>query len=197
MIKEINSIEIVSGEFSPLLPRIFMALKYKSGRDNVWKQVDENGKTTALLSSVDNNFTLITTEKTDFEEITEEIKDIQDEIKECREEIKDIKINNIVLAAKTQINNSNFDILVKKNLDDGVNYPTALNNALKTLIDFEIKDDSEEIIVSNSNLKLTLENQIAMLKASMVEKKRCEQNFTTIIDTIFRLQHIVFKVLYK
>ena len=74
MIKEINSIEIVSGEFSPLLPRIFMALKYKSGSDNVWQQVDENGKTTALLSSVDNNFTLITTEKTDFEEITEFVK---------------------------------------------------------------------------------------------------------------------------
>jgi len=54
-----------------------------------------------------------------------------------------------------------------------------------------------EYIVSNSNLKLTLKNQIAMLKSSMFEKKRCEQNFTTIIDTIFRLQHIVFKVLYR
>ncbi len=74
MIKEIKSIEIVSGEFSPLLPRIFMALKYKSGSDNVWKQVDENGNSTALLSSVDNNFTLITTAKTDFEEITEFVK---------------------------------------------------------------------------------------------------------------------------
>lgn len=74
MIKEIKSIEIVSGEFSPLLPRIFVALKYKSGSDNVWNQVDENGKITALLSSVDNNFTLITTAETDFEEITEFVK---------------------------------------------------------------------------------------------------------------------------
>jgi len=54
-----------------------------------------------------------------------------------------------------------------------------------------------EYIVSNSNLKLTLKNQIAMLKSSMFEKKRREQNFTTIIDTIFRLQDIVFKVLYR
>ena len=70
-------------------------------------------------------------------------------------------------------------------------------NEIARVLNFEVKDDDEKIIVSNPNFKLTQENQIAMLKASMVEKKRCEQNFTNIIDTIFRLQHIVFKVLYR
>jgi len=70
-------------------------------------------------------------------------------------------------------------------------------NEIAKVLNFEIKDGNEEIIVSNSKLKLTQGNQNVMLKASRVEKKRCEQNFTTIIDTIFRLQHIVFKVLYR
>ena len=71
MIKEINTFEEISGEVSPLFPRIFSAYKYKTGSDNVWKQTDETNVITALLSSVDGNFTLITTENTDFEEIKE------------------------------------------------------------------------------------------------------------------------------
>lgn len=71
MIKEIETIAEISGDFSPLLSRIFVSYKYKSGSDNAWRQVDSEDNTTALLSSVDGNFTLISTEDTDFEEIKE------------------------------------------------------------------------------------------------------------------------------
>jgi len=71
MIKEIETFEEICGEASPLFPRIFSAFKYKSGSDNAWVQFDENEEKVSLLSSVDGNFTLITTGKTDFEEIKE------------------------------------------------------------------------------------------------------------------------------
>jgi GNAT superfamily N-acetyltransferase len=71
MIKELDTFEEISGAFAPLIPRIFSAYKYKSGSDNAWKQVDEDGNTTALLSSVDGNFTLIAKEQTDFYELKE------------------------------------------------------------------------------------------------------------------------------
>ena len=71
MIKEIIKEVEISGENSPLLPRIFSAFKYKTGSDNAWKQENGNGDTTTLLSSVDGNFTLISTPETDFEEIKE------------------------------------------------------------------------------------------------------------------------------
>ncbi len=71
MIKEIEKIEEINGVNSPLIPRIFSAFKYKSGSDNAWQQVDENGNMIALLSAVDNNFTLVATENTDFCEIKE------------------------------------------------------------------------------------------------------------------------------
>ena len=42
-------------------------------------------------------------------------------------------IDDLINSAKTQINNKDFDLKVKEYLDLGVNYPTALNNALKDL----------------------------------------------------------------
>lgn len=71
MIKEIEKIEEISGVFSPLIPRIFSAYRYKTGGDNAWKQITEDGKITTLISSVDGNFTLIATKQTDFEELKE------------------------------------------------------------------------------------------------------------------------------
>lgn len=71
MIKEIEKSEEFNGVNSPLIPRIFSAFKYKSGSDNAWKQVDSDGKIIAYLCSVDCNFTLITTENTDYEEVKE------------------------------------------------------------------------------------------------------------------------------
>lgn len=71
MIKQIEKIEEISGVNSPLIPRIFVAYKYKSGSDNAWRQVDDENNTIALISSVDGNFTLIATEQTNIEEIEE------------------------------------------------------------------------------------------------------------------------------
>ena len=69
MIKQMEKFEELNGVKSPLIPRIFSAFKYKIGSDNAFKQVNDNDETTALLSSVDGNVTLITTESTDYEEI--------------------------------------------------------------------------------------------------------------------------------
>lgn len=71
MIKQIEKIEEINGVNSPLIPRIFVAYKYKSGSDNAWKQIDDEGNTISLISSVDGNFTLIATEQTNIEEIEE------------------------------------------------------------------------------------------------------------------------------
>lgn len=74
MIKQIEKIEEFNGVNSPLIPRIFSAFKYKIGSDNAWRQVDSEDNTIALLSSVDGNFTLISTEQTDVEEVHEFLK---------------------------------------------------------------------------------------------------------------------------
>ncbi len=57
-------------------------------------------------------------------------------------------ISDIINAAKTQIDNPKYDTLVKKYLDDGVNYPTALNKALKELINIEISEPNDLLALS-------------------------------------------------
>jgi len=71
---------------------------------------------------------------------------------------KDILINN----AKIQLNSSEFDSLVSKYMKDGINYPTALNNALKTLGGTNINEPNDllalsyikEIIKNNYNIEI-------------------------------------------
>ena len=60
-----------------------------------------------------------------------------------RDNIDDIKI-----CAQTQLNNPEYDILVKKYLNDGFNYPTALNKALKSLVNIEITEPNELLALS-------------------------------------------------
>lgn len=60
-----------------------------------------------------------------------------------RDNIDDIKI-----CAQTQLNNPEYDILVKKYLSDGFNYPTALNKALKSLVNIEITEPNELLALS-------------------------------------------------
>lgn len=60
-----------------------------------------------------------------------------------RDNIDDIKI-----CAQTQLNNQEYDILVKKYLSDGFNYPTALNKALKSLVNIEITEPNELLALS-------------------------------------------------
>lgn len=65
-------------------------------------------------------------------------------------------------AAKTQINNTEFDDKVKLYMKEGYNYPTSLNNALKELINYDIKEPNDllaisyikEIISNNYNIEV-------------------------------------------
>lgn len=61
-------------------------------------------------------------------------------------ETKDItRIKN---AAKAQIENIQFDRSVKKYLDEGLNYPTALNSALKEIINCNVKSPNDLLALS-------------------------------------------------
>lgn len=65
-------------------------------------------------------------------------------------------------AAKTQINNIEFDNKVKLYMKEGYNYPTSLNNTLKELINYDIKEPNDllaisyikEIISNNYNIEV-------------------------------------------
>ena len=57
-------------------------------------------------------------------------------------------IDEIKNCANTQLNNPDYDKLVKEQLDLGVNYPTALNKALKKLIDIEITEPNDLLALS-------------------------------------------------
>ena len=55
------------------------------------------------------------------------------------------KIKNI---AKTQLKNENYDKLVKKYLDKGLNYPTAMSKALKDILGYTIKEPNDLLGIS-------------------------------------------------
>lgn len=57
-------------------------------------------------------------------------------------------IDNIKFSAQTQLNNKDFDILVKKYLNEGINYPTALNKALKKLGCTQINEPNNLLALS-------------------------------------------------
>ena len=61
---------------------------------------------------------------------------------------EDNNIDKLYKVANTQINNKQFDTKVKEHLDNGINYPTALNNALKELIQIEITKPNDLLGVS-------------------------------------------------
>jgi len=66
-------------------------------------------------------------------------------------------INDLELCAKTQINNPNYDNLVKKYIDKGYNYPTALNKALKDLNALSIENPND--LLALSYIKEILKNK--------------------------------------
>ena len=57
-------------------------------------------------------------------------------------------IDKFINVANTQINNKEYDILVKEYLDKGNNYPTSMNKALKDLIDIEIDKPNDLLALS-------------------------------------------------
>ena len=69
-------------------------------------------------------------------------------------------INLLTKYAKMQINNPNYDELVKKYMDDGNNYPTSMSKALK-----ELKGD--EIYLPNDLLGLSYIKEIIKQKSNI------------------------------
>ena len=61
---------------------------------------------------------------------------------------EDDNLDILYKVADTQINNKLFDQKVKEYLDDGINYPTALNHALKDLTNVEITKPNDLLGVS-------------------------------------------------
>lgn len=69
-------------------------------------------------------------------------------------------IDKLKEIANIQLNNSLYDDLVKSYLDDGVNYPTAMSNAIKDISDLDIGTPNDllglsyvkEIIRQNTNI---------------------------------------------
>ncbi len=72
-------------------------------------------------------------------------------------------IDHLKESAKVQLNNKEFNGLVKKYLSDGINYPTALNNALKDLKCAPINTPNDLLGISyiksilNNNYKINVE----------------------------------------
>ena len=52
-------------------------------------------------------------------------------------------IKKLTQIATTQLNNKQYNQLVKKYLNTGINYPTALNKALKELTEYTIKEPND------------------------------------------------------
>jgi len=69
--------------------------------------------------------------------------------------------DELVKLANIQLNNKEYDTLIKKHLDTGINYPTALNNALKAL-------NGKEINTPNDLLGLSYIKEIIKEKANIV-----------------------------
>ncbi len=57
-------------------------------------------------------------------------------------------VNLLTRLAKTQINNKDFDLLVKKYLDCGYNYPTSLSNSLKELTGYTVSSSNDLLGIS-------------------------------------------------
>ena len=66
-------------------------------------------------------------------------------------------IMGIIESAKTQLFNKYFDNIVKDYMDKGINYPTALNNALKDLNSAPIKTPND--LLALSYIKEILKNK--------------------------------------
>lgn len=57
-------------------------------------------------------------------------------------------IDKLTTIAKTQLDNNNYDSLVKKYLNTGINYPTALNKAIKEISNLEVTEPNDLLGIS-------------------------------------------------
>lgn len=70
-------------------------------------------------------------------------------------------IDKLVKLANIQLNNNDYDTLVKKYLDEGINYPTALSKALSEL-------DSNTVTTPNDILGITYIREIISQEANII-----------------------------
>ncbi len=71
-------------------------------------------------------------------------------------------IDNLIKIANLQLNNNEYNQIVKQYLYDGYNYPTALNKAIKSMLNLEIKTPNDllalsyikEILKINKNINI-------------------------------------------
>ena len=70
-------------------------------------------------------------------------------------------IENLFKIANTQLNNASYNKIVKKHLNNGLNYPTAMSNALKEILGFTITEPNDLLGISyikeiiKNNYKIT------------------------------------------
>ena len=88
-------------------------------------------------------------------------------------------IKRLKELAETQLYNKEYNILVKKHLDNGTNYPTALSKSLEDILGYTIKEPNDllaisyikEILINNYNI-----NPIAIKRTNNYHDKKINSN---------------------
>ena len=106
-------------------------------------------------------------------------------------------INLLIKLAKTQLNNQEYNLLTKKYLDEGYNYPTAMSKALNNILGYTITQPNDllgisyikEIISNNYNITPISIKRIGsyhdqkitnkIINASLIRKLYLENNDIT------------------
>ena len=91
-------------------------------------------------------------------------------------------IDNLINLANIQLNNKKYDKLVKDYLEEGINYPTAMSKALKTISGNTVDTPNDilglsyvkEIIKNNYNIK-----PITIIRDSNFNSKKIEGKITS------------------
>ena len=117
-------------------------------------------------------------------------------------------INHLINNAKLQLNNKQFDIKVKEYMNDGINYPTALNNALKDLGGTSINKPNEllalsyikEIIKNNLNIEIlnikrTNDYHDTISNDNIVSSSNIREKLLNNIDIKSQVPNDVYKLL--
>lgn len=88
-------------------------------------------------------------------------------------------VDKLFNLAKIQLNDKNYDALVKKYLDEGINYPTAMSNALKSICKDTINTPNDllglsyikEIIKNNYDMTCTTIKRNSNYNSKEIEGK--------------------------
>ena len=99
-------------------------------------------------------------------------------------------LNNIINDAKIQLYNDKFNLKVKEYMDTGINYPTALNNALKDLNGTSINKPND--LLALSYIKEILKNSYKITPYSI--KRTNDYHDTLSNDSIISASNIREKI---